>query len=73
MTWLDALTFDTVIVHQKDGPSLKGVRSAVHDDCVVLRDVLVLLEGDAPHQLDGVIAVPRENVGFMQILDPAKV
>jgi hypothetical protein len=42
MTWLDDLTLDTVIVHTTDGPSLKGLKQAVHDDCIVLRDVSCL-------------------------------
>ncbi len=74
MTWLDALTFDTVIVHQVERlPSLKGLMSAVHDDCLVLRDVLVMWESDAPQQLQGSYIVPREKVMGIQILDPPKV
>jgi hypothetical protein len=35
--WLDALTLETVIVHT-DSASFKGLKAAVHDDCIVLRD-----------------------------------
>lgn len=69
MTWLDALTMETVVVHTTDGTSLKGVRSAVHDDCLVLRDVIVLGEEDAV--LNGEIVVPRERVSFMQLVPAA--
>jgi hypothetical protein len=72
MTWLDKLTFDTVVIHTDIGPSLKGLRAAVHDDCVVLRDVLVMHESDAPQQLGGLYVVPRERVVGMQILDPSR-
>lgn len=70
MTWLADLTLDTVIVHTVDGPSLKGLKSVVHDDCIVLREVLVL--GDDTATLNGEIVVPREQVAFMQLV-PATV
>lgn len=64
--WLDSLTHETVIVHTKDsGPSLKGVLAAVHADCLVLRDA-VLLEPESQVVLDGSVVVPRPNVDFMQ-------
>lgn len=68
MTWLDAVTLETVIVHTDNGPSLKGLKAAIHDDCLVLRDVLVLNEDDAPDQLGGLYLVPRERVIGIQIL-----
>lgn len=67
MTWLDALTLETVVVHMTDGPSLKGVKQAVHDDCLVLRDVFVLDETQQD-MVGGTIVVPREKVLFMQVL-----
>lgn len=68
MGWLDHLTLDTVIVHTKhDGPSLKGVKLAVHDDCIVLRDVFVL-QTEANEMLNGNVVVPRDQVQFMQVL-----
>ncbi len=73
MTWLDALTFDTVVVHQVEQlPSLKATLTVVHDDCLVLRDVLVMWDTDAPQQLQGLYIVPREKVMGIQILDPPK-
>lgn len=68
MTWLDAVSLETVIVHVTDGPSLKGLREVVHDDCLVLRDALVFHEEDAPQQLDGLLVVPREKVLFVQVV-----
>lgn len=64
--WITSLTHDTVIVHTKDsGPSLKGVLAAVHSDCLVLRDAM-LLEPESQVVLDGSVVVPRSNVDFMQ-------
>ena len=69
MTWLDDITLETVVVHTDSGPSLKGLKTAVHDDCLILRDVLVLTEDDdAPEQLGGLYLVPRERVIGIQIL-----
>jgi hypothetical protein len=70
MTWLDDLTLDTVIVHTTDGPSLKAVKQAVHDDCIVLRDCF-LLEPEAQEMIQGTVVVPREKVLFMQVLGGA--
>jgi hypothetical protein len=66
MTWLDAVSLETVLVHLDNGPSMKGLKQTVHDDCLVLRDALVFHEEDAPQQLDGLIVIPRERVLFIQ-------
>jgi hypothetical protein len=68
MTWLDDVTLESVVVHVDSGPSLRGLKSAVHDDCLVLRDVLVLNEDNSPEQLNGLYLVPRERVIGIQIL-----
>ncbi|MCW3039368.1 MAG: hypothetical protein JWM31_1273 [Solirubrobacterales bacterium] len=69
MTWLDALTLETVVLHMThNGPSLKGLKVAVHDDCIVLRDVIALGE-TSNDVLNGQIAVPKERVLFIQIVD----
>jgi hypothetical protein len=70
VTWLDALTLSTVIVHTKSGSSIKGLKAAVYDDCIVLRDA-VLLEPEAQVLLDGDVPIPRENVDFMQLINGA--
>ena len=67
MTWLDGLTLETVIVHTRDGQSFKGIKSVVHDDCLVLRDAL-LLDDQESSVLNGLIAVPREQVSFLQVV-----
>jgi hypothetical protein len=67
MTWLDDLTLSTVIVHTTDGPSFKGIKQAVHEDCIVLRDAF-LLEPEAQEMINGALVVPREKVLFMQVI-----
>jgi hypothetical protein len=68
MTWLDDLTLDTVIVHTtNDGPSIKGLAAVVHDDCIVLREAIVLGEA-ALEILNGNVVIPRERVLFMQVV-----
>jgi hypothetical protein len=66
--WLDALTLETVVLHMThDGPSLKGLKLAVHDDCIVLRDAIALGEASS-NVLDGEVVVPRDRVLFMQLV-----
>ena len=66
--WLDALTLETVVVHTSEA-SFKGVRAAVHDDCLVLREAM-LIEPEAQTLLQGEIVIPRENVLYLQIVSP---
>lgn len=66
--WIDSLTLATVTVHLKSGShSFKGILAAVHADCLVMRDVVVL-EPDSRVLLDGEVTIPRENVDFMQVI-----
>jgi hypothetical protein len=68
VTWLDALTLETVVLHMThDGPSLKGLKVAVHDDCIIMRDV-VALGDEVSDVLDGQVVVPRERVLFLQVV-----
>jgi hypothetical protein len=66
--WLADITLETVLVHVEGAPSMKGLKSAVHDDCLVLREVLVLHEDDAAEQLGGLVVIPRERVMFIQVV-----
>ena len=68
MTWLDDLTLDTVIVHTRDGMSFKGLKSSVYDDSLVLSEARVLEDDGVSKILDGEIAIPREQVHFVQLL-----
>jgi hypothetical protein len=67
VTWLDEVQLETVVVHIEGGPSMRGLKQTVHDDCLVLREVLAFSDdGDAPTQLDGLQVIPRERVLFIQ-------
>jgi hypothetical protein len=68
VTWLDELMLDTVIVHTRDGMSLKGLKSTVYEDCLVLKEARVLEDEGMSRVLDGEIAIPREQVHFLQIV-----
>lgn len=67
MTWLDDVTLETVIVNTPTGRSFKGLKSAVHDDCIVLKHVIVL-ETDASTTIEGELVIPREQVEFVQLV-----
>jgi hypothetical protein len=67
LTWLDDLAFETVVVHLKDGTSIKGLRGAVHDDGLLLREACLLEEAGVV-MLDSDPWIPRENVSWMQVV-----
>lgn len=67
MSWLDALEMSTVIVLTTDDVSFKGLRRAVHDDCLVLHEAMVLGE-DANTVLNGDLVIPREKVLAVQVI-----
>ncbi len=71
MAWLDDVTLSTVIVHTTHGASFKGLKQAVHEDCLVLRDAMLLEDAgpQAPQVLKGLIVIPREHVDFMQLIE----
>lgn len=69
MSWLDDLTFETVVVHTKAGTSLRGLKATVHDDGILLREAC-LMEETGVVMLDGEPFIPRESVDFMQIIGP---
>lgn len=52
-----------MVVHLKDGPSLRGVLLAEHVDCIVLSHARLL---DADVSLGGEPVILRENVSWMQ-------
>jgi hypothetical protein len=69
VTWLDDLTFDTVIVHTiHNGPSLRGLRVAVYDDGILLRDV-VNLDNEPLVVEAGTTFVPRGQVARLQLVE----
>ena len=68
MSWLDDITLETVLVHQRDGLSIRGLKSAVYDDCIALREAMII-DQDSQEMLQGLIVIPRENVSFIQVLE----
>lgn len=65
--WLSDLTLQTVIVLTTDGHSFKGLKRAVHDDCIVLYEAM-LLEENSNSVLNGDFLIPREKVLGIQII-----
>jgi hypothetical protein len=71
MTWLDGLTFDTVIVHTTDDKSIRGAKAGVYEDGMLLRDA-VYLEGESADVIP-LYFVAREVFRGMQIIEaPSK-
>jgi small nuclear ribonucleoprotein (snRNP)-like protein len=71
MTWLDDLTSETVIVNTSSGDALRGLKSSVYDDCLVLRDARLLQEEGMSATIQGEFVIPRENVTSIQLLPAA--
>jgi hypothetical protein len=68
MTWLDDLKLETVIVSTRDGDAIRGLRSSVYDDGIVLREARLVQEEGISSPIDGEYFVPREMVAGIQIL-----
>lgn len=74
MTWLEAVTLETVIVHTTHGEVMKGLKAAVHDDCLIVREAHLLeypgkpAEDDSVTLLAGDFVIPRERVHYLQRL-----
>lgn len=68
MTWLDDVTFETVIVNTTYGEAFRGLLASCYDDCLVLREAR-LLQGDGLSEvIEGPYVIPREMVGGIQML-----
>lgn len=65
--WIDRLTRRSVVVHTRDGASLKGVLVGSYRDCLVLAHVRYLA-GEGEASVDGEAVVPRETVGWIQVI-----
>jgi hypothetical protein len=55
----------TVVIHQ-NGPSIQGVLTGVHKDCLILRGATDL---DAKADLGGEIVIPRAQGVWWQVPD----
>jgi small nuclear ribonucleoprotein (snRNP)-like protein len=67
--WINRLTRRTVVVHTRDGQSLRGVLVGAYRDCLVLSHA-VYLAGEGEVNVDGEVAVPRQTVGWLQVIPP---
>jgi small nuclear ribonucleoprotein (snRNP)-like protein len=64
--YLKNLEAETVIVHTRDGSSIRGVLLAVHSDVYVLRHAAYLNGDGSKVAIDGEALVPTARVGFIQ-------
>jgi hypothetical protein len=60
------LTAETVVLHTRDGSSIRGVLLAVHSDVYVLRHAAYLSADGGTVAIDGEALVPVGRVGFIQ-------
>lgn len=68
--WFDSIVRKRVIVHHKGSPSIDGLLVAVMADGVLLRGAKLLEDDGKQIALAGEVFVPRENIGFVQLVDP---
>lgn len=66
--YLKGLGAETVVVHTRDGVSIRGVFLAAHSDVYVLRHAAYLNEDGSKVAIDGEVLVPVTCVAFMQRL-----
>lgn len=67
MRYIDRLQRRSVVLHLKDGQSLKGVLMAAYRDSLVLAHARYLAaDGELP--VDGEAVVPRDSVAWLQTL-----
>jgi len=64
--YLKALEAETVVLHTRDGSSIRGVLLAVHADVYVLRHAAYLNPDGSTVAIDGEALVPVTRVGFIQ-------
>lgn len=71
--YLKDLEAETVVVHTRDGVSIRGVLLAAHSDVYVLRHAAYLSDDGSKLVIDGEVLVPISRVGFIQrILETAE-
>lgn len=69
--YIDSIARETVVVHHRDGTSMRGVLMAVHRDCIVLAHASVLgAEANTP--IDGEAVIERAQVSWLQRLPVAE-
>lgn len=63
--WLFRLERRTVVVHTRNGSSIRGVLAGTYQDALVLT-AAALLSGNETIPIDGDVTVPRGNVDWIQ-------
>jgi hypothetical protein len=66
--YLKGLEAETLVVHTRDGSSIRGVLLTVHSDVYVLRHAAYLNEDGSKVAIDGEALVPVTRVAFIQRL-----
>ncbi|HQG04320.1 MAG TPA: hypothetical protein PK838_08385 [Thermoleophilia bacterium] len=66
--YLRQLEAETVVVHTRDGASIRGVLIAAYADVYVLRAAAYLSDDAAPVAIDGETLIPLTRVAFIQRL-----
>jgi len=64
--YLKELEAETVVMHTRDGASIRGVLLAAHSDVYVLRHAAYLNADGGSVGIDGEALVPIARVGFIQ-------
>ena len=64
--YLKQLEAETVVLHTRDGASIRGVLLAAHSDVYVLRHAAYLSDDGGTVAIDGEALVPIARVGFIQ-------
>lgn len=64
--YLKQIEAETVVLHTRDGSSIRGVLLAVHSDVYVLRHAAYLNPDGSTVAIDGEALVPIGRVGFIQ-------
>ena len=64
--YLRELEAETVVMHTRDGASIRGVLLAAHSDVYVLRHAAYLNPDGGSVAIDGEALVPIARVGFIQ-------
>lgn len=66
--YLRQLEAETVVMHTRDGASIRGVLIAAYGDVYVLRGAAYLNADGSSVAIDGEVLLPTTRVGFIQRL-----
>ncbi len=64
--YLRQIEAETVVMHMRDGASIRGVLTAAYSDVYVLRCAAFLGEGGTSLAIDGETLIPLGRVAFIQ-------